>query len=179
MTGMRSFLKYFILFIGFIPFFSGCRSPQSQSVEEDKKPADATTTDSNFLSMKVNGVSWKADHEIIAIFHPKGYNNAILISGKKGAKDKTEQTFNLNLYNAAGAGVFDFVTGNKDNSEVQLANLSDEHYLYGNVLGFSFHVQITKASQNPAMLEASFEGVLTGNSGDSIKISEGKFYYHE
>jgi hypothetical protein len=139
----------------------------------------AATATTNFLSMKVNGVSWKADHDIIAIFHPNGYNNAILISGKKGPIDKTEQTFNLNLYNAASAGVFDFASGNKDNSEVQLANLSDEHYLYGNVLGFSFHVQVTKASQLPTILEASFEGVLTGNTGDSIKITEGKFYYHE
>jgi hypothetical protein len=127
----------------------------------------------------VNGVSWEADHEITAIFHPKGYNNAILIYGNKGPKDKSEQTFNLNLYNANGAGTYDIVGGNKDNSEVQLANLSTEHYLYGNVLGFSFRAQITKAGNNPTEVQASFEGVLIGNSGDSVKITEGKFYYHE
>ncbi|WP_255155672.1 hypothetical protein [Ferruginibacter sp. HRS2-29] len=129
--------------------------------------------------MKVNGTVWQADHEVTGIVHPNGYNNAILIGGKKGPKDKTEQTFNLNLYNAAGTGIFDFVSGNKDNSEVQLANLSDEKYLYGNVLGFAFHAKITRAEKNPTVLEASFEGVLTGNTGDSVKITDGKFYYHE
>lgn len=159
--------------------FSNCNSSQNKGGDAASNAPVVKTTATNFLSMKVNGVSWEADHGITAILHPKGYNNALLIAGNKGPKDKTEQTFNLNLYNVSGPGVFDFASGNKDNNEVQLANLSDEHYLYGNVLGFSFHVQVNKASQNPTVLEAGFEGTLTGNTGDSVKITEGKFYYHE
>lgn len=176
---MNSFMLRIFLLVNFIAFFSNCSSPQTQNSNNATETKVAATAGTSSLSMKVNGVSWEADHEVLAVVHPKGYNNALIISGKKGAKDKTEQTFNLNIYNATGTGVFDFAQGNKDNSEVQLANLSDEHYLYGNVLGFSFHVQVTKASQNPTELAASFEGMLTGNTGDTVKITDGKIYYHE
>jgi hypothetical protein len=173
---MRYFF-YFFLFCAVMHTLHGCTAQQ-------KKTTASTATavknaQDNFLSMKVNGVAWVADHEITGFFHPKGYNNAIIIAGSKGPKDKNEQSFNINLYNTNGVGNYDFVSGNKDLNEVQLGNLTPENYLYGNVLGFSFHVNVTKASQNPTVLEATFEGILTGNAGDSIKITEGKFYYYE
>ncbi|WP_460558193.1 hypothetical protein [Ferruginibacter profundus] len=175
---MRPYFYSVLLLLFITTGFTRCSAPQAKSGDISAAET-AGTSKHSYLSMKVNGVSWEADHDITGIFHPKGYNNAILISGNKGAKDKTEQTFNLNLYNANGTGRYDIIGGNKDNSEVQLANLSNEHYLYGNVLGFSFHARITKAGNNPTELEAGFEGVLTGNAGDTIKITDGKFYYHE
>ena len=60
-----------------------------------------------------------------------------------------------------------------------MGNLSEEHYLYGNVLGFRMRVTITKATKNPVELEATFEGELAGNAGDTLKVTEGKFFYHE
>jgi hypothetical protein len=176
---MRYFLIYFLLPCTVMQALHGCTAQQKKTTGTTATALAVKNGRGNFLSMKVNGVAWVADHEITGIFHPKGYNNAIIIAGSKGLNDKAEQTFNLNLYNAGGTGIFDFAGGNKDNSEVQLANLSNEHYLYGNVLGFSFHAQIIKAGNNPTELEASFEGVLTGNAGDAVKITDGKFYYHE
>ena len=133
----------------------------------------------NYLSMKINGVEWKADHNIFGAFHPKGYNKVIMISGSKGPKDKNEQPFNLNIYNTDGPGVYQFKDGNPDLSVAQLANMSPENYLYGSMLGFNMKVNVTKASSNPDEIEASFEGELSGNAGIVLKITEGKFYFHE
>jgi len=38
---------------------------------------------------------------------------------------------------------------------------------------------VTAASENPTHIEATFEGELTGNAGDELKITEGKFQYHD
>jgi hypothetical protein len=132
----------------------------------------------NYLSMKIDGQLWEADSGISGAFHPQGYNKLIMIAGDKG-NGKTEQSFNINLYNTAGPGTFNIVNGNPDLSVVQLANLSVEHYLYGSMMGFNMKVVVTKASSNPTVVEATFEGELSGNASDKIKITEGKFYYHE
>jgi len=141
---------------------------------EANKPAAGNT-----LSMKINGVEWKADHNIFGAFHPKGYNLVVMISGSKGPKNKDEQPFNINIYNADGPGIFQFQDGNTDLSVAQLANLSPENYLYGSMMGFTMKVNLTKASTAPDVVEATFEGELKGNAGDVPKITEGRFYYHE
>ena len=133
----------------------------------------------NYLSMKINGVEWKADHNISGAFHPKGYNKLIMIAGSKGPKDKNEQPFNINIYNTAGPGIFQFQDGNPDLSVAQLANVSPENYIYGSMMGFTMKVNVTRASSAPDVVEATFEGELKGNAGDILKITEGKFYYHE
>jgi hypothetical protein len=133
----------------------------------------------NYLSMQINGNEWKADNEVDGLFHPKGYNNAVMMSGTKGPKDKNEQAFNLTLYNINGPGVFEIKDGNKENSVVQLAGLSEQNYLYGSMLGFNIKVTVTKASSSPTEIEASFEGELMGNAGDKINITNGRFYFHE
>jgi hypothetical protein len=158
--------------------FTACNNEPSP-VEKEPGSATAPVTSVNYLRMKVNGKDWVADHELTGIVYPEGYNQAILIGGTKGPKDKHEQAFSLNLYNINGPGAFTFESGNKDNNVVQMGNLSEEHYLYGNVLGFRMRVTITKATKNPVELEASFEGELTGNAGDTLKITAGKFYYHD
>ena len=47
------------------------------------------------------------------------------------------------------------------------------------MMGFTMQVNLTKASTNPDVVEATFEGELKGNAGDVLKITEGRFYYHE
>ena len=143
--------------------------------------AQTSTNDAgeNHLSMKINGVEWKADNNIFGAFHPKGYDKAIMIAGSKGPKNKNEQPFNINLYNADGPGVFQIREGNPDLNVAQLANMSPENYMYGSLMGFNMKVTVTKASTNPDVIEATFEGDLNGNAGDVLKITEGKFYYHE
>lgn len=159
---------------------SGCQtSTHTTPLAEKSQNSTAATTEGNSLTMKVNGTIWKADHDIMGFVDPKMYPNAILIAGNKGPKDKFEQTFNLNIYNAVGKKTIDFKDGNGDHSEVQLANLSETNYLYGNVLGFTFHVNILKAVKSPVQLEVEFHGDLIGNAGDTVHITEGKLYYHE
>jgi hypothetical protein len=164
----------------FLLLLAACNN--SQPADEKAKKGDipsAPSAKTNYLRMKINGQTWEADHELTGIVYPKGYNKAILIGGTKGPKDKYEQTFNINLYNCNGVGDYMVESGNKDLSAMQLGNLSETNYLYGNVLGFRMRVKITKATQNPVELEASFEGEMTGNTGDILKVTEGKFFYHE
>ena len=158
--------------------FTASKNKQSNAVKETDTGTTPTSS-ANYLRMKINGQDWIADHELTGIVYPKGYNQAILIGGTRGPKDKHEQAFNINLYNVKGPGTFTFESGNKDNNVVQMGNLSEEHYLYGNVLGFRMRVTITKATKNPVELEATFEGELAGNAGDTLKVTEGKFFYHE
>lgn len=156
----------------------GNNSGQSGNVANAATEANKPAAE-NFLSMKINGVEWKADHSIWGAFHPKGHHKVVMISGSKGPKDKNEQPFNINIYNADGPGVFQFQDGNPDFSVAQLANVSLENYIYGSMMGFTMKVNLTKASTNPDVIEATFEGELKGNAGDVLKITDGKFYYHE
>ena len=155
----------------------------SKPQQENSAATPATITEpapaGNRLSMKINGVEWKADNKIFGAFHPKGYNKAIIIAGSKGPKNKDEQPFNINLYNVDGPGTYQIQTGNPDLNVAQLANLSPQNYLYGSMMGFNLKVVITKASTGPDEIEATFEGEMTGNAGDVLKITEGSFYYHE
>ncbi len=147
--------------------------------KETAKLESKTSSIENHLSMKLNGTEWKADNEIFGAFHPEGYNKAIILSGSKGKKDKSEQAFTINLYNTNGPSVFAIQYKNADNSVIQIANLSEQNYLYGSMMGFNIKINITKASKNPTILEATFDGELTGNASDKLIITEGKFYYHE
>ena len=129
--------------------------------------------------MKINGKEWTADTEIMGAFHPKGYDKLIMIAGSYGPNNKDEQSFNINIYNASGPGTYLFKTGDKDHRVAQLANLSTENYLYGGILGYDMKVIVTKSSSNPTIIEATFEGTLNGNASDILKVTDGKFYYHE
>lgn len=152
---------------------------------KDKQTINSTIVDSitfkekNYLSMKINGQEWVADHDVFGAFHPKGYDRAIIIAGSKGKKDKNEQTFNINLYKTSGPGTFNFVNGNKEMNVAQLGNLSAENYVCGSMMGFDMKVIVTKASSMPDMVEATFEGKMTCPTGEILTITEGKFYYQE
>ena len=131
------------------------------------------------MSMRLNGVEWKADNNLFGVVHPKGYNKAIMMAGSKGPKNKDEQPFNLNLFNANGPAVYHIKTGNPELSVAQLANVTRENFMYGSLMGFDLTVTVTKASKEPTEIEATFEGTLTGNAGDTLKVTEGKFSYRD
>ena len=133
----------------------------------------------NYLSMKVNGVEWKADNEIFGAFHPKAYNKAIIIAGLKGKKGQNEQNFNLNLYNTEGPNTYTFSDGNPDFNVVQFINIAPGNDICGAGMGFKMKVIVTKASGLPNEIEATFEGEMTCGNNEALKITEGKFYYHE
>ena len=175
---MNNKLILFSAFL-FLQILACGSKPATENAENTSVTASPTSSDVNALTMKINGVEWKADNSIFGAFHPKGYNKAIIISGSKGPKNKDEQPFNINLYNVDGPGTYQIQAGNADLNVAQLANLSPQNYLYGSMMGFNLKVVITKASTGPDEIEATFEGELTGNAGDVLKITEGKFYYHE
>lgn len=148
---------------------------QASGTSSDKP----SNTENNYLTMKINGVEWTADNNIFGAYHPKGYNKVIMISGSKGKKDKNEIPFNINIYNTKGPGEFTFSQGNKDLSVAQIANWSAEEFICGSMMGFDMKVNVTKASSNPDIIEASFSGVITCNTDRTMNITDGKFYYHE
>lgn len=133
----------------------------------------------NHLSMKLNDKDWVADSELFGAFHPPGYNKAIIIAGSKGPKNKDEQAFTLNLFNVEGPGTYHIKKGNADLSVVQLANLTPENFMYGSVMGFDLKVTVTKATKDPTVIEATFEGTLSGNASDTLKVTAGRFSYRE
>ncbi len=174
-------MKKICCFIVVFPVLLSCHNNNDKAKSTNNRiaPDKGSANSTNILSMKINGVEWKADNGVWGAFHPTGYDKAILIAGSKGSNNKDEQPFNINLYNTDGPGVFDIKEGNAGNNVVQLANMSPQNYIYGSMMGFSMKVTVTKASSNPTILEAKFEGELTGNASDKLKITEGKFYYHE
>lgn len=157
----------------------------------DSRPASGTGTGSpandnreakgnSQLSFKINGIEWKADSGIFGAFHPPGYNKAILIGGNKGSGKTQEQAFNINLYNTAGPGTYHIRSGNPDFSTAQmLDSRKPDTPMYGGQMDFDITVVVTKASNSPTIVEATFEGTLTANPGDVLAISGGKFAYHE
>jgi len=168
--------RKFIVLPAIFALFFACGTKNSPDVAAS---ASKNNGGSNYLSMKINGVEWKADHDISGAFHPKGYNKLIMIAGAKGPKSAGEQTFNINIYNTEGPGIFQFKDGNTDLSVAQLANLTPDKFLYGSMMGFDMKVVVKTATTKPDVVDATFEGTMTSNAGDVIKITEGKFYYHE
>lgn len=177
---MKATLK--ILLIVISAFFMSCGNNNDNN--NNNLPASVTGT--NYLTMKINGVEWKSDTKAVSgIFHPDGYNDATLISGKIG-NGALQQIFSLNMYRTTGVGeyIFSNVTESgytTDYKVVQLINLNPQDYIYGGLIGvYNMKVKVTKAVKNPQLLEATFEGTLKGGvRSDVITITEGKFYYQE
>lgn len=142
-------------------------------------PAPVSTVDSSkFLRMKVNGKDWIADSGISCAVHPDGYNKAILIAGSK-TEDGGED-FNIHLFNMQlGPSITAATDGNPNNTTIQLGTHDSTKYIYGSLMGFDMQIQIVRVSKNPLLLEVSFEGEMTGNAGDKLKITDGYFYYKE
>ena len=152
------------------------KSPDTQS--QTAAPGKLETG-KNQMSMKLNGAEWRADNNLFGAVHPAGYNKAIMMAGSKGPKNKDEQPLNINLFNADGPGVYHIKTGNADLSVAQLANLSPDNFMYGGLMGFDLTVTVTQASKEPSVIEATFDGTLTGNSGDTLQVTDGRFSYRD
>jgi hypothetical protein len=155
--------------------FVSCRRDPVSSEESPGKSAPV----GNHLSMKLNDKEWVADSDLFGAFHPPGSNKALLIGGSKGPKNKDEQVFSLNLFNIDGPGTYRIKTGNADLSVAQLANLTPENFMYGSLMGFDLTVTVTKATKDPAAIDATFEGTLSGNASDTLKVTAGRFSYRE
>ncbi len=147
--------------------------------QKDQAGEAISSGNTNFLSMKINGQLWQADHDIVGAFHPKGYDQLIIIGGSSGNKDKNEKSFTVNIYKTTGPGKYNFKNGNPALSVAQMGNWSEEEYLCGSMMGFDVAFDVVKATKNPTVVEAAFSGKLTCPSGKELIITEGKFYYEE
>lgn len=156
---------------------SACsNSSNKPNVEAEQLKVD---NHSNYLTMKINGKEWSADHDVFGAFHPKGYDKAIIISGSSGKKDKTEKAFNINIFQTDGPGQYSFAQGNAALSVAQMGNWTEQDYTCGSMMGFDMKVKVVKATTGPDILEATFSGTLSCPSGPALVITDGKFYYHE
>lgn len=137
----------------------------------------------NYMTMKIDGKEWKAD------LVEAGYLGEILAIGGKKGNGSTQQEFNISLTKATGAGTFTISNANAsaDGSKrqtsqdvAQLANLTVTNYLCGGLMqGNQLTVVITKASKSTQEVEGSFSGTMQCVEGNMIRITDGKFYYHE
>ena len=133
----------------------------------------------NQLSMRIDGVEWRADHDLFGAFHPPGYERALLIAGARGRKDANEQTMNINLFGIDGPGRYTIATGHAAGSVAQLANYTPERFLAGSMMGYELVVDVVVAQADPTHIEATFSGSLTGNDSMVMKIEDGRFVYRE
>ena len=142
-------------------------------------PAVVASTASNHLSMYIDGIEWTADHGLFGAFHPPGYERALLIAGARGAKDRNEQTMNINLFGIDGPGRYAIRGGDPNGSVAQLANYTPERFLAGSMMGYDLVVDVTVAQAAPTHIEATFSGTLTGNDSVAMTIEQGRFVYRE
>ncbi len=172
-------MKNQIMYVFYISllWMTACSNPAKQTTADVNQQSAVEA--GNYLTMKINGKEWSADHDIFGAFHPEGYNKAIIIAGASGKKDKSEKAFNINIYNTNGIGNYAFASGNADLSVAQMGNWTDQDYICGSMMGFDVNVKITKVSKSPAVVEATFSGTLTCPSGPALVITDGKFSYHE
>ena len=170
-------MKFFPLHLISILLLTFVSCSNSQKSSDNNQTSNPSSIEKNFLTMKINGQEWSADHDVFGAFHPKGYDKVIIIAGASGKMDKTEKTFNINIYQTDGPGQFSFTQGNKALSVAQMGNWSEQDYLCGSMMGFDMKVRVTKATSSE--VEATFSGTLTCASGQAMVITDGKFYYHE
>lgn len=141
----------------------------------------------NHLSFKIDGTYWESDAaEVFGSYHvseslgPKLIN----IAGAKGS-GTAQQAFNINLFNTDTEGTYTVNVPNGSTASTyqniaQLSNLTSTNYLCGGTLqGSQFTINITKVSQNPQIVEATFSGSMECVEGNTINITDGKFSYHE
>lgn len=133
----------------------------------------------NQLSMRIDGVEWRADHDVFGAFHPPGYERALIIAGGRGPKDAGEQLFNLNLFGIDGPGHYAISTGHAAGSVAQFANYTPERFLAGSMMGYDLVIDVHVAQADPALIEATFSGTLTGNDSVVMTIADGRFVYRE
>lgn len=153
-------------------------SPTATGTPERPRAAEPAVV-ANQLSMRIDGVEWRADHDLFGAFHPPGYERALLIAGARGRKDANEQTMNIILLGIDGPGRYTISTGHAAGSIAQLANYTPERFLSGSMMGYDLVVDVVVAQADPTHIEATFSGTLTGNDSVVMKIEDGRFVYRE
>jgi hypothetical protein len=159
---------------------------QSQKSTDLPKAGTTLSHEKNMLTMKIDGREWSADREIFGSYH---FNEAlgpglINIAGVKG-DPPNDQPFNINLYNTSGKGLYKVAIAQGAKTKMhenvcQLAQYTTTNYLCGGLMfGNQLSVNITKVSKNPQMVEATFSGTIQCVEGNTLTITDGKFYYHE
>ena len=152
-----------------------------------KNESNSTVNEKNHLSFKIDGVYWEADKaSVFGSYHlteelgPKIIN----ISGDKGS-GATQQSFIINLYNTDKEGTYTVNVPNNGTATTnqniaQFANLTESNYLCGGMLqGNQLTINISKVSQKPQIVEATFSGTMQCVEGNTIAITEGKLIYYE
>lgn len=147
------------------------------SAKPAAEAAAAPTAATSVLRMTFDGVEWNADHDLFGAVHPTGYDRSILIAGSHGGKNANEQSFSLNLFGIDAPGRFRVTSKDPKTGVAQIANLSAERYLAGNVFGYDVEVEIVRFSRNPDRIEARFSGALVANDGTTIELRDGHFLY--
>ncbi|MBK6364915.1 MAG: hypothetical protein IPL63_01175 [Saprospiraceae bacterium] len=166
-----------------LTFISCSNSQKSSDNHQASKPLSG---EKNFLTMKIDGKEWSADREIFGSYH---FNESlgpglINIAGVKG-DPPNDQPFNINLYNTKGPGLYKVNIGQGSSVKMyenvsQLAQFTPSNYLCGGAQqGSQMNITIIKVSKDPQMVEATFSGTMTCVEGNTLTITEGKFYYHE
>ncbi len=179
-------MRLFPHFFTAITLWSALACNQSQKSTETVQVRTELSGDKNYLSMKIDGVEWSADHNIFGSFH---FNESlgpglINIAGVKG-DPPNDQAFNINLYNTTGSGsyVVDIPQGAQPKmyeNVCQLTQLTPSNYLCGGLQQQGqMNINIKKYSKEPQMIEATFNGTISCVEGNKIAITEGKFYYNE
>ena len=179
---LRRSLWLFVLVLA-VGLSGGCdRSPASDGVAEQHNttgPSATETPSRNRLEMHIDGKPWRADRELHAVIHPPGLEDGMVIGGSFGPKDSHEQVFSLILQGMKGPGPLRIRAGDPNGSVVQIANLSPERYLIGSILGFDLAITIEELSTEPLVVELLFKGQLIDNNGIQVKVTNGRFSYHE
>lgn len=134
------------------------------------QPPEAT---GNFIRMRVDGVEWAADREIVCMVDPPGMGTLLIVSGSKGPKDADEQAFNLNLTGVSAPGRIQITGSGSTTHVIQLANLDASRFLNGGAMGFDVTVDVVAIRTAPAMVELRFSGTLGSSAGTPVRIEDG------
>lgn len=175
-------MKNRIMFLGTIAWMLiSCNNAEDQL----KTPTNnsAVSGKGNYMTMKIDGKEWKADNV------EAGYMGDVLAIGGKKGNGSTQQELTISLTNATGAKTYTIGNANAtaDGSKrqtsqdvAQLANLTVTNYLCGGLMqGNQLTVVVTKASKSSQEIEGSFSGTMQCVEGNIVKITDGKFYYHQ
>lgn len=177
-------MKRLIASLLFVLLF-GCENAQ-QIVSNEQNAAPSVLSETaaiaaqrNQLSMKIDGVEWRFENEIMGGINPISEQPEMLISGSRGTNDASEQTFTVIIRGAAKPGIYRVKSGDASKSNFQLSGLSDSEFLAGNMMPFDLTVTVSDVGADPMRMRASFQGSIQTNTGRTLLISDGLFRFQE
>jgi hypothetical protein len=163
---IQSFMKNTLLFLGCLLFtLNACKSDGN---------APQKTAGSTVISMKINGVDWKAEKKItgsLGVLKEKQF-----VLGGTSTPGNKEQDFTINLEDVTGPGTYT-TSANAIYNIVQYAETDSNGgiAMYKSQKDGLFTVNITRC--NGLVTEGTFSGSIPPMLGTSetIIITEGKF----